>query len=315
MRDDPSSAGSREELRQALSREGAPAAAKAATIAAEAGLVDLAPELVAAFRRFLTGLPRSDPGCAAKTAIVEALLRLDHEDEEVLAVGIRHVQREPVLGGQVDTAPPLRAVCARGLARTSGPDVLVALAELLADPEAPARAAAAHAIGNHGAAAGVPLLRHKVRAGDEEPRVTTECLVSLLHLDPEGSLPFVSALLEEAPLPGRGGRDLSECAADALGESHLEGAFPVLRDWLPRARACGLGPVALRALATLRRDEAFDFLLELVRNAEEPAACDAIAALAGQCDEALRVRLRGAAASRPGVARHGLWGSGLRMGS
>jgi hypothetical protein len=161
---------------------------------------------------------------------------------------------------------------------------------------------AARAIGNHGRAEGVPLLRHKVRAGDEEPRVLTECLLSLLHLDTSGSLPFVVGLLERSSVAGPLQGDLSECAAVALGESRLEEAFPLLRDWLPDAVARGLGPTAVRALATLRRDEAIDHLLSLVREAEPPVAREAAAALANQGDESLRARVRDAASGRPAVA-------------
>jgi len=302
VRQDPSSAASLAELRRALSREPSHAVAKAAAIAADAGLTALVPELVGSFRRFLKCPPRADQGCVAKTAVVEALLRLDHADEDVFLAGILHVQMEPVLGGQVDTASGLRAASALGLARTSGPDVLSRLADLLADSEPAARVAAARAIGDHGRASGVPLLRYKVRAGDEEPRVIIESLLALLHLDAPGSLPFARELLEPGATPGRSARDLSECAADALGESRLAEAFPILRDWYPKAAARRLERTALRALAALRRDEAFDSLLFLIQGAEPEAACAAVAALAPHCDESLRTRLREAAAGRPEVA-------------
>lgn len=303
VREEPSSAASLSELRRALSRESSHAVAKAAMIAGQAGLVVLVPDLVAAFHRFQKSPARLDAGCTARTGVVEALLRLEHEDEDVFLRGIRHVQMEPVMGGRVDTAAELRGTCAIGLARTSRVDVLIELAELLADPEPSARASAARAIGNHGRAAGVPLLRHKVRGGDEEPRVITECLLALLHLDPPASLAFVAGLLEPASAPGRLMGGLSECAATALGESRLEEAFAVLRDWLPNAAARGLGRTALRALAALRRDEAFDYLLRLVRDAEPPLASDAIAALAGHRDERLRARVQDAASRRPALAQ------------
>jgi HEAT repeat protein len=234
--------------------------------------------------------------------LVEVLLRLEHEDEEVFQRGIRHVQLEPVRGGRVDTAVDLRSACALGLARTSSPAAIVELAELLADPEPPARVSAARAIGNHGRPEGVPLLRHKVRAGDEEPRVLVECLLSLLHLDPEASLALAAGLLEpdsalRAP-PG----DLSECAALALGESRREEAFPLLRGWLAVASSRGLVRTAVRALASLRRDEAFDHLLSLIREAEPPVARAAAEALAEQASGPLQVRIREAVEGRPAIA-------------
>jgi hypothetical protein len=303
VRKDPSSPSSLEELHRILSRESSHAVAKAARIAGEAGLETLAPDLVAALHRLLKGAPKTDPGCVAKTGLVEALLRLEHEDEELFVCGIRHIQLEPVRGGRVDTAVDLRSACALGLARTSSPVAIVELAELLADPEPPARVSAARAIGNHGRPEGVPLLRHKVRAGDEEPRVLVECLLSLLHLDPEASLALAAGLLEPDSAVRAPPGDLSECAAIALGESRREEAFPVLRDWLAPAFSRGLVHTAVRALASLRRDEAFDHLLSLVREAEPPVAREAAAALAEQGDESLRVRIREAAAGRPAVAR------------
>jgi hypothetical protein len=202
----------------------------------------------------------------------------------------------------VDTAVGLREACALGLARTSHAEVLSALAELLADPEPRARAAAARAIGDHGRIAAIPLLRYKALAGDEEPRVIVECLNALLHLDARGSLPFVSGLLEPTSAHGRTAPDRAERAATALGESRLAEAFPVLREWYPKAAARRLGRTALAAIAALRRDEAFDYLLSLVREGEVPEARDAIGALAGHGDEPLRARLRAAAAGRPALA-------------
>jgi hypothetical protein len=299
VRRDPSSPESVAELKRVLARESSHAVAKAAAIVGETGLEALVPDLASAFGRFLEGPARADQGCAAKTAVVEALLRLDHVEEDVFLRGIRHVQLEPALGGRVDTAAELRGACALGLAQTSRGDVLVELADLLGDPEPSARACAARAIGDHGRAAGIPLLRHKVRVGDAEPHVITECLISLLHLDPPGALPFVSGLLEPA---SERAADLAECAVAALGESRLTGAFPVLRDWYPRAAARGLGRAALRALAALRRDEAFDHLLTLVRDGEPTAARDAVAALAAHRNESLLARAKEAASGRPDVA-------------
>ncbi|HSB62476.1 MAG TPA: hypothetical protein VLI67_12200, partial [Vicinamibacteria bacterium] len=161
---------------------------------------------------------------------------------------------------------------ALALAEQGGSDVLVDLADLLADPEAPARVAAAHAVSVHGRDAGVPLLRLKALAGDPEPRVVTECLLALLRLDPERSLPFVAAFLERS--------EGAAAAAAALGESRLEKALPVLAAWLDRASRPGSRRAALLAIAALRRDEAVDLLLSVVREGPAPAARDALDALA-----------------------------------
>ena|SRR5437588_71631 len=79
-------------------------------------------------------------------------------------------------------------------------------------------------------------------------------------------------------------------AALALGESRLPAAFPVLRDaWLERVHS----PVRrsiLFAIAMLRRDEAFEWLLSLF---DEPSSGPvAISALAiHKDDDVLRARV------------------------
>jgi HEAT repeat protein len=273
VREDPQTGESRQELRRVLRGEGSHAVARAATLVGELGIDALVPDLAAAFPRFFHGLPRADPGCAAKTAIVEALRRLQHDDVALYRRGAAHVQMEPVFGGRVDTAVDLRGASALALAETAGADVLVDLANLLADPEPPVRVSAARAVSVHGRASGIPLLHLKTLGGDPEPRVVSECLLALLRLDARGEMRFVASFLEK-------GDEAAEAAAIALGESRLAEALPPLRGWLEPARRRGLGRTALFAIAALRRDEAVDLLLSLARDEEPPAARDALAALA-----------------------------------
>jgi hypothetical protein len=291
-RERPDAEESRGELRRVLSTEGSHAVARAAAIVGELGIGPLVPDLAAAFPRFFEGLPKADPGCSAKTAIVEALRRLEHDDPALYRRGVGHVQMEPVFGGRVDTAVDLRGASALALAETAVGDVLVDLANLLADPEAPVRISAARAVAVHGRAAGIPLLHLRVLAGDEEPRVVSECLLALLRLDARGEMPFVASLLEKDD-------DTAEAAAIALGESRLPEALPVLGAWVGPARRRGLGRGALLAIAALRRDEAVDLLLATARDEDPPAARDALAALASiATDDALYERARAAVAGR-----------------
>jgi len=292
-RESPQTEESRQELHRVLQGEGCHAVARAAAIVGELGMDALVPDLVAAFPRFFDGLPRADPGCSAKTAIVEALRRLGHDDRALYRRGARHVQREPVFGGRVDTAVDLRGASALALAETAGADVLVDLANLLADSEPPVRISAARAVAAHGRGTGIPMLHLKVLAGDTEPRVVCECLLALLRLDPREELPFVASFLEN-------GDEAAEAAAVALGESRLAEALPILRAWLEPARRRGLGRAALLAIASLRRDEAVDLLLSLARDEEPPTAREALAALAlvGN-DPALYERARAAVETRP----------------
>ena len=203
------------------------------------------------------------------------------------------MQREPVFGGRVDTAVDLRGASALALAEAAGGDVLVDLANLLADREPPVRISAARAVAVHGRGAGIPLLHLKALAGDPEPRVVSECLLSLLRLDARGEMPFVASFL------GKDG-EAAAAAAAALGESRLAEALPILRAWLEPARRRGLGRTALLAIASLRRDEAVDLLLSVARDEEPPTARDALAALASITrDPALYERVRSAVAARP----------------
>jgi len=292
VRHDPRAESSIAELRRVIESEGSHAVARAAAIAGEHGLEALAGDLAAAFPRFFEKPEKSDPGCSAKTALVEALRRLDQPAVALYRRGAAHVQTEPVFGGRVDTAVDLRGASALALAEHGGSEVLVDLAHLLADPEPPVRVSAARAAAVHGGEAAIPLLHLKAIAGDEEPLVVAECLLSLLRLDAPSQLPFVASLLEN---DGR-----AEAAASALGDSRLAEALPILRGWLPRAAPRGLGRAALFALGALRRDDAVDLLLEVVRDEPAPLARDAVAALASiRADAAMRERVHAAAGARP----------------
>lgn len=292
VRQDPTAEASLDVLRRVLAAEGSHAVARAAAIVGEHGLEALAGELVAAFPRFLERPERSDPGCAAKTALVEALRRLDRPELALYRRGAAHVQMEPVFGGRVDTAADLRGVSALALAEQGGGEVLVDLAHLLADPEPPVRISAARAVAAHGREGGIALLHLKAMSGDPEPLVVAECLLSLLRLDAPSQLGFVASLLEKDAY--------AEAAASALGDSRRPEALSVLRQWLPRAATRGLGRAALFAIAALRRDEAVDALLDVVRDEEAPLAREAVAALASiRTDAAMRERVHAAAGRRP----------------
>ena len=182
LRADPLSATSIATLRHVLGGKTSHAVAKAAQIAGEFEIAALTADLAAAFDRLMVNPAKSDPGCRAKAEIADALYRIGSDDAAVFLRGIRHVQMEPVWGGRVDTATALRGACALGLVRMNYPDALSELADLLADPETPARVAAARAVAYSENDNGVPLLRLKVLVGDPESEVVSECLVGLLKL-------------------------------------------------------------------------------------------------------------------------------------
>jgi hypothetical protein len=270
--------------------------AKAARIAGELEIEPLVPELRAAFERLLANAVKSDPGCAAKTAIARALYAMGVYEDALFLRGIRHVQREPVWGGTEDTACELRAVCALALVRLGHPDAAAEVAELLADSEPAARIGAARAIASSESERYAPLLRFKVLGGDADPQVTGECLGALLRIAPEAALAFCGRLLD------RDDARRCESIALALGESRLRAALPLLRDWWQRTSALEPRRTALLAIALLRTDEAHGFLLSLVAAAPGHDARDAIAALAVfRDDDALRDRVAAAVRSRDDV--------------
>jgi HEAT repeat protein len=291
VREAPRSEESLAALRVALAGRSAFAAAKAAKLAGDLELGELGGDLVAAFERLLAGQD-DDPGCTAKAEIAEALYKLGHDAAGPFLRGIRHVQMEPVFGGRVDTAVDLRGACAFGLVRMGYRDVLVELADLLADPEPPVRISAARALAYRGGKDALPLLRLRILAGDK-PEVMGECLTALLRVAGAGALPFVARFLDHRD------DETAEAAALALGASRLEEAFADLREWVERVVSPVLRRAGLTAIATLRRDAALDYLLGLVKDAPPVTAAQAVDALGlYKGEQALADRVRQAGAAR-----------------
>lgn len=289
---DPHGEGSLRLLRGALAGPSPHGAARAAKLAGELGIPEVAPELEQAFERW-RGAGVADAGCAAKTAIARSLDRLEHAEPRVFLAGIRHVQMEGAYGEPIDTATELRGLCGLALVRMGYRDALDELADLLADREAHARAAAARALGLRGGEGAIALLRFKVRSGDEQPDVVCECLTALLAVAPRSSLALACSLLE-GRLPA-----LCEAAALALGASRLAEAFEPLREWHERTRGSEREATALLALATVRHERAVEYLLVLLGEGSAATAERAIQALAlYRGEETLRERARQAVSSR-----------------
>ncbi|MGO4881502.1 MAG: HEAT repeat domain-containing protein [Bryobacteraceae bacterium] len=267
-------------------------AAKAARIAGEWQAGELTPDLVAAFDRFMQKPETTDKRCAAKIEILKALCNLEYPSPSVFQRAIKHVQLEPTWGGAADTAGEVRALGAMGLAQTSDPDALEEILPLLLDSERDARIGATRAIAISNLPGGELLLRLKALTGDD-PEVLGECFAALLRASPTQSPEFVAGFLrhrEEA---------VAEATALALGDSRLEGAFAVLRDAFERTHSLALRRTLLLAIALLRRENAIDYLLELVRTGAGTTSADAMAALVMyEKDPALQERLAHARQSR-----------------
>ena len=293
LREDPGTEAAQDELRAILGGRLSHAVARAAELVGEAQLRDLEPELVGAFDAFMQDPIKRDPGCRAKIAIVDALQHLDAYEGDLYLRASRHVQLEPVYGGRQDTAPELRGAAGRGLVRMNHPDALVVLAELLADPEVPARVAAARAIAYHGGQAGLPLLRLKALTGDDDTLVTSEVLLALLRISAGDSIPFVERFFET---------ELAEVALLAMGESRAPEVLPVLRRFWERTAHPDLSRTALLAIAMVRNEDAIEMLLGWVREEPGPTARDAIRAFEiYRNDERVVERVREAASGRSGA--------------
>jgi HEAT repeat protein len=258
------------ELRKRISDRSNLVVAAAAAIAGENALVELARDLEAGFERFLVNPLKDDKLCRAKVAIVRALDRMEHREPDVFLKAARHVQLEPVWGGTEDSAPPLRAAALVALARAEGMGSLPVLVDAMADPAKDVRIAAAVALGAVGTEGAGLVLRLKVRLGDKDPDVLSECLGGLLAVDPKANLPLVAEFLDP------GNAVACEAAAMALGKSRLAEALDPLRGCWQRSHSAELRQHVLLAIAILRRPPAVDFLADILATEPEP---DAIAAL------------------------------------
>ncbi len=264
-----------EPLAAALAHKHYRVVAKAARLAADALLYDLVPALRAAYARFLDKPVKIDPNCFAKKAIARALVALDCDDVEFFVAGLRLKQLEPVWGGTADTAADVRASCAMGLVGSGYPRALVALAELLYDPEPDARVGAVRAAAYGNPREAELLLRAKILAGDAEPAITGECFTALLSIEPEESLAFVAQYLAHADDALRG------LAALALGESRVPRALDILQNaWNEVVVAETFRSALISAAAAHRSEAAFDWLLALAAEARLPVAEQVIEALA-----------------------------------
>ena len=78
--------------------------AAAVTIAGDQKHADLTSDLEAAFERFLVEPEKTDKLYRAKVAIIQGLDKLEHEQPAIFLPTSKHVQFEPVWGGQEDSA-------------------------------------------------------------------------------------------------------------------------------------------------------------------------------------------------------------------
>jgi len=264
-------------LRQALADRVNLMVAKAAKIVAERGFADAVPDLLRAFDRLFEKPMERDPQCWGKIAIANALRDLSHCQSAPYLRGARHVQMEPVWGGQADTAQPLRGACLLALIACTDLDrveILRCLVDAVAEKDAVVRVEAARALAEMEGEDAALLLRLKARVGDEEPEVIGQVFDGLLRLENSAAVPFLAAFLQ-AGNPATG-----QEAALALGSSRLPAAVAPLRQALQQTHDSAFRAVLLRALSLSREPDAIELLLGLVKTARLADAVDALEALA-----------------------------------
>ncbi len=262
-------------LKKALADRVNVVVAKAAQISGDLQAVALIPDLQKAFERFFE--KEKDPQCWAKNALAKALKDLGVQESAVFLRGVRHVQNEPVWGGQEDTAAVLRGACALALVQCNDitrDETLRCLVDALSETAASVRLDAAAALAQMDGREVALLLRLKARLGDKDPRVTGEVFSALLQIEGKAGLPFVAEFLEHP------NEETSEEAALALGGSRMPEAFEMLRQTWENWQGLRPGTALLRAMSASRLDHAIEFLIELIRQALQPAAEDALHALA-----------------------------------
>jgi hypothetical protein len=272
LRGDAKSSSAREKFTRALAGKNNLLAARAAAIVAETEQADFLLLLESAFERFFVA--GCDKGCAAKTALADAMYTLGHGNSAAFLRGIRHVQKEPTFGGQVDAAAELRGICALGLVRTGYRDVLLELPALLMDREPQTRQMAVRAVVYANDERGALLLRMKVLGGDENPDVIAEALAGLIRLSPGKSLEFVGQFLDDESSA------TAESAAIAIGQARSLAAFELLRTHWERHIRAEPRAALLLGMAMTRQAVGVEFLLRRIEEDSPRPAADAIVALA-----------------------------------
>jgi len=247
--------------------------AQAAELMGRFGKAEFVPPLLAHGEKLLGQGMEADKGCRAKEAIVCALDTLGNTEESVYLRGMRCIQMEPVFGGRADVAANLRGCCAQALARMLYAEAHLEIAHLLVDLEMPARLAAVRAIAYLGDEKSELLLRMKVLAGDADSGVLNAAFAGLLAIEPARSVSFCAGFLADTDAPS------AEPAALALGESRLPEALAALRTCWDTLADYTFRKTLLLAIALHRSDEAFDFLLTIIREEGRSAALKALEVL------------------------------------
>ena len=238
---------------------------KAAWLAAELRRKELIPFLLDAFERFLSDPFKKDRSCLAKNAIILSVYNLDYIDAPFYRDLIDYRQLEP----DGDSAIDVRRIAAAGLAASNDHRAIMDLAILLNDPEAAVRQSVVRTVTTLAPQVAEAALRQKVTAGDKSPEVMDECFRGLMKVNQEESISLVEKYLSTD--------SFGDYAAFALGESRDLRALEILKQayknhLVPK-------PVLIQAISLVRREEALEFLLQIIQDGTEDVAEKACAAV------------------------------------
>ncbi len=241
--------------------------AKAVRRVEENRLIDLLPELLAAYNRFFIDAVKTDPQCWAKNALSRALAAFECRDKDVFLRGLRHHQMEPTWGGPSDTAGTLRGNCALALVtceRLDTQQLLILLLDPLVDKDKSVRVEAVRALGQLGEPA-VPLLRMRALLPGEEPEeMLAACFQVLLQIEGGEAVPFVARFLEA-------GDDSAAEAAFALAGIRSLPALDALLERQKNVADLWFNGALLSAIALTRLPVGIDFLLSKIMREERDA--------------------------------------------
>ncbi|MDB4966126.1 MAG: uncharacterized protein JWN44_1815 [Myxococcales bacterium] len=282
---DPRGEEARAALLAGLRSKRAPVAARAARLVREHRIDGLEAELKDAFDRFMRDPVKSDPGCQAKLAVLEALDYGESMDSAPFVRAVGHVQLE----GAPDTAGGVRARGVLALARMGYADFDLIVAQLLTDRLTAVRHAALEGLAHRGDRAGAALAQLKISVGDDEPVVTLAAMSALLVLAPEWALAELRAIV--------GGKDAEarELAAVTLGQSRTDGALSVLLSALERCIRSEDREALLRGIGLHRSERALDAMLAVIAEAGPVDAKVAIESLvARRFEPGILARVRSA---------------------
>jgi len=248
-------------------------AAKTVTHLHRAALVE---DLLSAFERLFDNPVKTDPKCWGKTAIVKALTSLDYGESRPFLRGSRHVQMEPVWGGQEDAAIHLRANAVLALVACTDltrPEILRHLVDALADDSDTVRVEAVRALEQMNGEESCLVLRVKAHAGDRRSVVLGQVFDSILQLEGDRAVSFVAGFIKSS------NDEVRDEAALSLGGSRLATAVGVLIEVWDKSPRSEFGSVLLRAISSSRDETALAFLLNLVKEGSSRDSASALDAL------------------------------------